>query len=317
MKHYTQLTQEERYTISILRKQGLSNPEIARMIGRHRSTIYREIRRNKCRDNGYRPFKASKRTRGRRSRSRRNCRFGKRARNLVFKYIRDEWSPDQISNVLRNEGRLHISHETIYKWIRRDRKQNGILWTHLRQAGKKRRKRRNAPDSRGILRGKRPIEDRPIGAKNSSRVGHLEIDTVKGKGSKDCILTAVDRKSMKVWIGKMKDGSKKELNRALMLVLSKCSRKTYTLTPDNGCEFHGYEEIEKMTEVKFYFANPYHPWERALNENTNGLIRQYIPKGTSMEHLTQTDCNRIARKLNNRPRRKLGYKTPEECYETM
>lgn len=317
MKHYTQLTKEERYTIAKMRANRMSNPEIARILGRHRSTIYREVKRNKCNDGGYRVFKACRRTNGRRSRSRRNTQFGKRDRNRVFKYIGMEWSPDQVSNVLADKGILSVSHETIYSWIWADKKEGGTLWTHLRQSPKKRRKRRNSRDSRGRLAGKRYIEERPIGAENKSRVGHLEIDTMKGKGSNHQILTVVDRKSKHLWIGKMENNTMAELNRALLHVLKKCHRKTYTITPDNGTEFHGYRKIEELTGIKFYFANPHHPWERGLNENTNGLIRQYIPKSTSMEHLTQIDCNRIAKMLNRRPRKLLSYKTPEECYETM
>ena len=205
-----------------------------------------------------------------------------------------------------------MSHETIYQYIWRDKAAGGQLWRHLRQSSRQRRKRRNSYDSRGRLANKRKISERPIGVEGRRTRQHLEIDTVIGKGSRDCIVTIVERKSGYVMIGKLKDRTTRSLNRRCIKLLHREPATFKTITADNGTEFHQYPEIEAATNTRFYFANPHHSWERGTNENTNGLIRQYIPKGTSMKDLTQAQCDRIAKKLNTRPRKRHGFKTPEE-----
>ena len=215
---------------------------------------------------------------------------------------------------LRRKARLSISHETIYRHIWRDRKRGGRLYLHLRCSPKQRRKRYGSYDSRGRLAGKRPISERPAGAQNRSRVGHLEADTVIGTSSdKHCVLTFVDRKTGYVMIGKLEARTVEATNRRAVRLIKTAARPTHTITADNGTEFHGYGAIEAETGSKFYFAAPYHSWERGTSENTNGLIRQYLPK--RMAHITQHACNRIAHKLNNRPRKRLGFLTPKDCYE--
>lgn len=313
--NYQQLTSGERYTISTLKRQGFTVSEIAYEVGRHRSTIYRELKRNACNDGRYRVFKAESRTRGRRSRSRRNQQFSNDDFKVVNKYLRMKWSPDQISNTLRNEGILDISHETIYKHIWLDLCNGGRLYTHLRQSQKKRRKRYNSYDSRGMLAGKRHITQRSQVAISRKRIGDWEIDLVMGRSDKDCILTLVERKSGFTKIYKLKNKTKKETNKKLLKLMNSLDTKIKTITADNGTEFHGYKEIEEKTGVKFYFCTPYHSWERGTNENTNGLIRQYLPKGESMASLTQRKCNNIAHELNTRPRKRHNYKTPLAIYE--
>jgi len=312
---YRQLTSGERYTISSLKRQGLTPTEIANEIGRHRSTVYREYKRNSCNDDRYRAFKADSRTHGRRSRSRPNRQFTHEDYKLINKYLRKKWSPAQISGALYNEGVLSISHETIYQHIWLDRINGGNLYTHLRQSQKKRRKRYNAYDSRGVLAGKRHISERPPVIDNRSRIGDWEIDLVMGRGDRDCILTLIERKSGVTKIAKLKNKSKKQTNSKLLRLLKSIAGKVKTITADNGTEFHGYKEIEKKTGIKFYFCTPYHSWERGTNENTNGLIRQYLPKGESMASLTQRKCNKIAHELNTRPRERLDFKTPQEVYD--
>lgn len=292
----------------------MSMTEIARLIGRHRSTIYREVARNRGKDGKYRCSRAQEQTNGRRRRSRRNLHFARSELAVVEHYLRQDWSPEQISGTLAREGRLRISHETIYRHVWRDKKAGGDLHKHLRGRQKLRRKRYGSRDNRGRLAGKRHITERPISADNRSRYGHWEGDTVMGSGDKHCILTLVERKTGYVVIGKLERRTKEALNhRTIDLIRSQC-RPVRTITADNGTEFHGYKEIEGATGAVFYFSTPYHSWERGTNENTNGLIRQYLPKNKSMAHITQTDCDRIARKLNSRPRKRLGFRTPEECY---
>jgi len=234
---------------------------------------------------------------------------------MVEACIKQQWSPEQAAGWLRRQRQLSISHETIYRHIWRDRKQGGGLYLHLRCSPKQRRKRYGHYDSRGRLAGKRPISERPAAAENRSQVGHLEADTVIGNLSdKHCVLTLVDRKTGYVMIGKLETRTVDATNRRAVGLINNAPRPTRTVTADNGTEFHGYKAIEAATGSTFYFATPYHSWERGTSENTNGLIRQYLPKRTSMAHVTQRACNRIAQKLNTRPRKRLGYQTPEECY---
>lgn len=311
---YHQLTSEERYALSALRKQGLSQAAIARSLGRHPSTISREVKRNTLWD-GYRPSSAGEKTRGRRSRSRRNQRFGKEAWALVTAHLEQRWSPEQIAGRLGSQGVLRISHETIYRYIWEDKRQGGTLYRWLRGAQKQKWKRYRSYDSRGRVSGKRPIGDRPPGALNRSRVGHLEGDTVLGAGDRHCVLTLVDRKSGYLMLGKLSSRTRDETNRRATSLIRNAARKTHTLTLDNGTEFNGFKALEKATGVTVYFATPHHSWERGTNENTNGLIRQYLPKRKSMKQLTQRECEQIALALNTRPRKRHGYRTPAELYE--
>jgi transposase, IS30 family len=312
---YHQLTSEERYALSTLRKQGFSQAYIARALGRHRSTIGREIQRNARRDGGYRPFTASEMARGRRSRSRRNWHFTERDWSLVNQKLEELWSPEQISGRLARLGVLTISHETIYRYVWDDRSRGGSLHRFLRAAPKRRRKRYGAYDSRGRLAGKRHISERPAAAENRSCFGHLEGDTVMGGPDQHCIMTLVDRKAGYVFIGKLPNRSVRATNRCATRIINNTARRTRTITLDNGTEFHGYKKIEKGTGARIYFATPHHAWERGTNENTNGLIRQFLPKRQSMKAISQKDCNRIADQLNNRPRKRHGYLTPAELYE--
>jgi IS30 family transposase len=312
---YRQLTPDERYMLAAFRMQGLSQAQMARELGRHRSTVGREFRRNCSRlDGHYRPSKAQERANGRRSRSRRNRRFTPEDFATVEGLLCRQWSPEQVAGHLRRSGQLRISHETIYRHVWRDKAAGGLLYTHLRGARKRRRKRYGAYDSRGRLAGKRPIAERPAEVEAREQVGHWEVDTVMGTGSRDCVVTLVERKTGLVLIGKLSDRTKESFNRRVIRLILRHEGAFITLTADNGTELHGYERVERRTGVVFYFARPYHSWERGSNENANGLIRQYLPKGVSMAGLSQHQCNAIARKLNTRPRKRLGFRTPLECY---
>jgi IS30 family transposase len=318
MRNYHQLTSEERYALSALRKQGHSQAEIARTLGRDRSTISREVRRNSEDGEGrtYRPGLAGDFARWRRARSRRNRRFTATQYAVVVHYLRKRWSPEQISGRLRRDEILRISHETIYRYIWHNKKRGGTLYTLLRQAGKKRRKRYGAYDSRGRLAGKRHITERPAVVEGRTQPGHWEIDTVLGTG-KPCVATLVERKTGFVMIGRMKARTAAELTRAAIHLVTSAPLPVLTITADNGTEFHGYTDIENATTVRFYFATPHHSWERGSNENANGLIRQYLPKRTSLARLSQTRCDAIADDLNTRPRKRLGYLTPKEACELL
>jgi IS30 family transposase len=312
---YVQLSRDERVEIAVLRREGATLSAIGRKLGRSKATISRELRRNWDRTS-YRPARADEKCRWRRRRVRRKPHFSKADFALVIREMRRELSPEQASRHLRDLGLLTISHETIYRYVWRDLEQGGMLWKLLRQRGKKRRKRYGAKDSRGKLAGKRLIDQRPAEANDRLCVGHWEIDIVLGRGSTDCVVTLVDRKSRYVFIGKLAARTVEEVNRVVIEFIRRHPGRVKTITADNGTEFHGYEEIEEATGVKFYFSHPYHSWERGTSENTNGLIRQYLPKGMSLRLVTQADCNHIALRLNNRPRKILKFRTPESRFKT-
>jgi transposase, IS30 family len=302
---YSQITLDERYRLAALRTQHppLSNAEIARQLGRHPSTVGRELRRNATKyDGAYRPSKAQERTNGRRSRSRRGSTFTARQWMLVEDLLAEGWSPEQISGRLRRDGILRISYETIYKHVWEDKHAGGSWHLCLRQRTKKHRKRYATTERRGRLAGKRHISERPMVVEQRRQIGHWEIDTVHGSGS-DSVATLVERVSGFSVIGKLANLTADAFNRRVLKLLARPTlglRLIYrTFTADNGTEFHSHLEVERKTGVRFYFANPYHSWERGTNENTNGLIRQYLPKRTSMAALTQRDCNAIAQRLND------------------
>jgi transposase, IS30 family len=314
---YCQITAAERYTLHRLQIHGCSAAEIARVLGRHRSTIGRELARNRTTHDGYyRPLLADSYARTRRSRSRRNSRFTATDWAAVDACLVADWSPEQITGWCARHQILAISHETIYRHVWRDKRAGGSLYTHLRVMTKQYRKGYGVYDSRGRLAGKRPLAARPAGETNRSRFGHFEGGTMLGDSQGGaCVLTLVDRRSGYTLTGQLPKRTRLYVNARVQRLIAAQWRPVHTITVDNGTEFHAYRALEAATDARVYFATPHHAWERGTNENTNGLIRQYLPKRTSMEHLTQQDCTRIATTLNRRPRKRLAFRTPEECYE--
>ncbi len=312
---YTQITLEERYQVASLRAVGAHPAAIARALGRHRSTIGRELRRNRTRSGPYRPYPAHCFARTRRRVSRRNQRLSAAAWRQVVAGLRRGWSPEQIAGRGRQQGTLRISRETIYRYVWADCRAGGTLWRHLR-GSRKRRRRRGGHWRRPGARLGRPLSERPAHIATRRRRGHWEIDSVVGSRTADGLVSVVERKSGYLLLGKLADRRAATFTARTLHLLTAAPHWVHTITADNGSELAGYRRIERTTGCRFYFAAPYHAWERGTNENTNGLIRQYAPKGTSLKGLTQRDCTRIARQLNTRPRKRLGYRTPEEVYES-
>jgi IS30 family transposase len=307
---YQQITLQERYLIGGFRRGHLSIRQIAQNLGRSPSTISRELRRNRKPDGFWRAQVAQEHTNARRSKARRYTQFDAGFRALVFSKIGQEWAPEQVSGWLkRMEGRT-LAAKTIYRWIKKDKKEGGQLFRHLRQARKRRRKVYRSKDSRGKLPGKRHISTRPKASEERMTYGHFELDLVLGKVTKHCALTLVDRKTRYVVVRKLANKTTEEVNRVLIPLIWQYGIKT--LTADNGCEFHGYKKVEAVTYVRFYFATPHHSWERGTSENTNGLIRQYLPKGMTMKHISEEYLDFVQSRLNNRPREILGMRTPWE-----
>ncbi|MEN6430575.1 MAG: IS30 family transposase [Coriobacteriales bacterium] len=310
-----QITLEERYAIQAMRRQKLSIRSIARELGRSPSSISRELTRNRRPSGRYNPDIAHSYTVARRKRSRRNSHFTRDEWELVEHLISLDWSPEQVSGWLSLHGILSISHETIYLYIWRDKARGGELWRHLRQATKKRRKRYRSYDSRGRLAGKRHMSERPPEVDTREVFGHWEIDTIKGDSqATHSAVTMVERTTGFTVMGKLSRHTAGECAERVIELVTRHAGRVTTVTADNGTEFHSYAEVERATGALFYFATPHHSWERGTNENTNGLIRQYLPKRTSMAHVTQADLDAIAHTLNTRPRKRLGFRTPEECY---
>ena len=251
---YRQITSEERYTLGLLRQHGLAPAAIARLLGRHRSTISRECTRNGTpRDGAYRPQLADWYARGRRSRSRRNRRFSAADFQQVRERLEQHWSPEQVAGRLQRERRLAISHETIYRYIWADKAAGGTLYTHLRGARKRRRKRYGRYDSRGRVAGKRPITARPAVVETRAQVGHGEADTLLGLG-RPCVLSLVERKTGYVVLGKLRARTTEAVNQRPTALIRAQPRRVRTITADNGTEFHGYAAIEQTTPARFYFG---------------------------------------------------------------
>ena len=313
---YSQLTEPERYTLGVLNRQGMSHRAIARILGRSPSTISREIRRNACHatDGAYRPSKAQERTNGRRRRSRQGRHHDESVYAAVEGLLRNEqWSPEQIAHWLAGNGMARISHMTIYRYVHADTRQGGTLRAWLRQGRKRRRKRTFGLEKRGRLQGKPMIDTRPASVEMRKEPGHWEGDTVIGSiRERECLLTLVERSSGIALVAKLPHRTTKAVNRATTRLIRDSGLPFKTITWDNGTEFHGYKALEEATGVRCYFAYPHQPWQRGSNENFNGLLRQYFPKQGSLARLQQQTCDRIVLKLNSRPRKRYGYKTPIE-----
>lgn len=308
---YQQITLEERYQLAQLRALGLRPAAIARRLGRHRSTIHRELGRNTSRRGRYEWYHAHCQARTRRSRSRRNRRLTAADWARVLPALRQGWSPEQIAGRGRRAGTLRVSHETIYQYIARDRRDGGTLYRWLPQ-GRKTRRRRVGRRRLGGPRG-RSIAERPAIVDRRTQVGHWEIDTIVGP-TRACLVTAVERVTGYTVIGKLTACTAPAVVARLGALLRAQPHPVRTLTADNGSEMAGYRRLERALATRCYFTQPYSAWQRGSIEHLNGLIRRVYPKGTDFTTVTQQDCTRLARQLNRRPRHRLGYRTPEECY---
>ena len=305
MNHYQHLAQEERYMIYKLLQQHYSIRAISRLINRSASTVMREIKRNTGK-RGYRNKQANSFAQERLHTSHRNTRITPEAIELAKSLVNMDWSPEQVSNRLKMDYNIHISTETIYQVIFKDKADGGSLYKHLRQSRKKRRKRNSSGyKSRGQIKNKIPIDERPSIVETRERIGDWEIDTVVGKQHKGAVISIVERKSRFSLLAIVDQKTSDLVSENVIELLYPYKDNILTITSDNGKEFAGHEQIMKELNTTFYFAHPYSSWERGLNENTNGLIRQYIPKGSEILHLTNDDMVEIMEKLNNRPRKCL------------
>jgi len=311
MRQYTQLTQEQRYQIYVLMKANHTQTEIAQLIGVHKSTISRELRRNTGLK-GYRPKQAHQRCLQRRT-QKSVPRITLKTWRMVSHLIRQEWSPEQIRDWLRINSPYNVSIEWIYQFVLTDKNAGGTLYRHLR-CQKRRKKRYGVYSRRGQIPNQISIEQRPDIVEQRSRYGDWEVDTVIGKHHQQALVTLVERKSRLTLMAKVIRKTADNVSAAIIDLLKPIQSWVHTLTADNGREFAQHARIAKQLKAQFYFAHPFASWERGLNENTNGLIRQYFPKKHDFKTITQSQIDKVMDRLNNRPRKCLGFKTPNEVF---
>jgi len=311
MKGYTQLTREQRYQIYAYGKAGLNQSETAVQLKVHKSTISREIERNRGR-RGYRAKQAQRWCEARRA-GRHGPRIGVLEWQRVEGLIRQEWSPEQIRERLVVEGHSSISHESIYQYLYQDKLAGGRLYRYLR-CQRQRRKRYGRPERRGQLKNRVSIDARPAIVERRSRLGDWEGDTLIGHHHRGVLVSQVGRKSGYTLVAALPRRTAKAFREATVKILRPFKARVHTLTLDNGTEGAEHKRIAKSLAAKVYFAHPYCSWERGTNENTNGLIRQYFPKRRNLTTVTQTELDHAMQRLNHRPRKRLGFKTPYEVF---
>jgi IS30 family transposase len=279
----------------------------------HKSTIGREIRRNRG-DKGYRPRQAHEKAIGRRYASAKRIKMTPAMIELISHYVCKDFSPEQVSGHLARKHGLSISHESIYKYIWLNKRSGGVLHKHLRRSNRKYKKRYGTKERRGRMKDRVSIDLRPAVVDAKSRIGDWEIDTVTGRNSKGHLITVVERKSKLTLIARVPDKRSDEMAKAVIKLLRPHKDSVLTITFDNGTEFSRHKKIAKSLKADAYFAHPYHSWERGLNENTNGLLRQYFPKKLDFQTIDDKSIQHAMERLNSRPRKTLGYATPNEVF---
>jgi IS30 family transposase len=311
---YSHLTVEQRYVIERLLPQGHTYDEIAAIVECDPTTVGREVRRNSV-GGVYRAHAAQNRADRRRGDASHAPRaFTSSVCSSVEAQLREGWSPEQISNRMRDEGKPTVSHERIYQHVWQDRCDGGDLHHFLRQASRLRRKRYGTHSRKGALPNRTMIDARPAVVDERSRIGDWEVDTVVGARHLGAIVTLVERRSGYLLTELLRSPNADAMRTALLKVLEPHRDRVLTITADNDRAFAHHAIIGRKLAAAMYFAHPYHAWERGTNENTNGLLRQYFPKGTDFQRLTQRDVLQAQEKLNHRPRKRLGWKTPHEVY---
>lgn len=316
---YKQLDFRKRCQIYGLWKAGYNQTEIAKEIGVHKSTISREFKRNTqlmrtqwgCWQ--YKTHYAQTYADERDKNKLKHIKLTKTVERFIDEKLQIEWSPEQISGYAKRHNLFFVSHECIYQYILKDKRKGGHLYKHLRHQSKN-RKRYGSPKRQGAIKNRRFIDTRPAIVDEKRRLGDWEIDTIIGKNHKQAIVTLVERVSKKTILSKVNAKKADLVSSSIISSLKPIANNVLTITADNGSEFAYHEKISQELETEFYFAHPYSSWERGLNENTNGLIRQYLKKGCDFSPVTADDLELIMNRLNNRPRKSLGFATPTEVF---
>lgn len=317
---YKHLNIDERESILKMLSEQKNLTHIAELLGRNKGTISRELSRNRSSTGEYKPHLAQRYYNKHRDASKdpylldQNGRLRQYIRNKLKQYL----APEQITGRLEidypDNLQMRVSPLTVYNWIKRDKKDGGKLYKLLRQGHRKRRKKHGSQDKRGQIPDKRPISERPKAVDNREDIGHWEGDTVVGKSHRSFVATHVERKSRYLLVGKVDDKTPESINDTTRQLFRKIPRsKRKTMTFDNGKEFVGFKELENSVGFCCYFADPYSSYQRGTNENTNGLLRQFFPKGTDFNEISEEEIDKIAALINNRPRKCLNYRTPHEA----
>ncbi len=314
-KGYHHLTRDQRCQLYVLKNRGDSIGDIAATLGVHRSTVFRELDRNTG-QKGYRFQQAQEMAFERKKCSaRNNLKLTPELTIIIEEKLRLQWSPEQISGWLkRHKGNESVSHESIYRYVWKDKQQGGDLYGELRHHGKKYNKRGSGKAGRGCIPGRIDIAERPPIVEEKSRLGDWEIDTIIGKEHKGAVVSMVERHSKLTLLAPVSQKTAQEVEEALTSKLGEVADSVLTITADNGKEFANHGVVTAKLGAPVYFARPYHSWERGLNEHTNGLVRQYLPKHERLDKVTDETIAEIENLLNNRPRKVLQFRTPIEVF---
>ena len=309
------LTLEQRYKIEAYRSTGTSISGIADLVGKDKSVISREISRNADQRSGiYKAVLADKKAMGRHKSKRKKYTLTAEVEVTILYYLTQDYSPEQIVGRAKIDKVKMVSVERIYQYIWDNKRRGGSLYRHLRTKGKKYKKRGHLKDKRGLLVGRVDISQRPLIVEKKDRLGDLEIDLVIGKNHKGALLTINDRASGVLFMEKLNSKEAAEIEEKTIELLQNWKPLIKTITSDNGKEFANHRSVAEALDIDYYFARPYHSWERGANENLNGLIRQYFPKKYSFDNITKQETEKVIHILNNRPRKRFGYKTPNEIF---
>ena len=309
------LTLEQRYKIEAYKNTGISITKIAEYVGRDKSVISREIKRNSDQRNGvYKADLADKKAINRHKNKNKKRTFTADVEVNVLHYLTNDYSPEQVVGRSKIDNVEMVSVETIYQYIWLDKRRGGVLYKYLRTKGKKYKKRGHLKDKRGIITGRIDISQRPTIVDKKKRLGDLEIDLVIGKDHKGALLTINDRASGMLFMDKIDSKEASVIEAKTIELLQDWKPLIKTITSDNGKEFANHKAIAEALDIDYYFAKPYHSWERGANENLNGLVRQYFPKKTNFDSITKQETEKVIHILNNRPRKRFEYKTPNEIF---
>jgi IS30 family transposase len=317
MGKYKQISKDQRLQLEVLLKKKFKPSQIAVDIGVDRSTVYREIQRNKRERGSYSCAYAHELCNIRKERFCKHRRLTPAMESFINnKLTQEQWSPEQITGYCKTHGIDMVSHERIYQYIYKDKINGGVLYKHLRICSKPYRKRYGSYDHRGKIQNRIGIEQRPAVVNERTRIGDWESDTIIGKDRRGAILTVVERKSKFLQTAKLPTTEAEITGKKMINALAPFKQAVHTITSDNGHEFAHHGHISKKLEADYFFTHPYSAWEKGINENTNGLIRQYVPKQTNITDLDELFLQLITKKLNSRPRKTLQWKTPLEVFMT-
>jgi transposase, IS30 family len=316
MSKYRRIRYEDRCQIYALNTRGASQESIAEVLGVSQSAVSREICRNRG-QRGYRFKQAEAKAQARQAiRSKPRKLTAPVRRKIEAKLRQMRWSPEQVSGWLRDQG-IKLSHERIYQMIWQDKRDGGNLWRSLRRRGKRYNKRAGKNAGRGLIPNRTDISERPAIVARKARLGDWEGDTVVSAGHNGGLLTLVERKSKLTKISKLRRSTARATQRATVRRLKPINNFVHTITFDNGKEFAAHQDIAHALKARIFFATPYHAWERGLNENTNGLIRDFFPKGIDFSTISNAEVARVERLLNARPRKSLGFRSPQEVFDSL